>query len=100
MIRIKKGVDLDGLCSEMWDSVSIVEACFGEDVITITSGLEGDHKEGSLHYKGLALDFRTRHLTAKKKKLVLRRCQEFLEGAYDSVLEATHLHIEYDPKIV
>lgn len=66
--------------------------------LVITSGCEGSHMKGSLHYIGEALDFRTRDLTFAEQVLWRDRCVQELGPDYDVVLEKDHLHIEYQPK--
>ena len=39
--------------------------------LMVTAGLDGKHMESSLHYKGLALDFRTNHLPPGEKDRVV-----------------------------
>ena len=65
----------------------------------ITSAAEGTHKKGSLHYLGLALDFRTRDMTKAEKTALVGLVIEALTEEFDVVLEKTHLHIEYHPKL-
>ena len=70
--------------------------------MVITSGLEGQHKPGSLHSVGKALDFRTKHLSAQDKHDLVEEARRQLGAAYQLILEAEgkpreHLHIEFDP---
>lgn len=100
MISIKEGVTLQGLRTEMQIALSVVGSIYekhGYDCI-ITSGLEGAHSKGSRHYVGLALDFRTRHLREGYEKHIAKEITNALNDEYDVVLEATHLHVEFDPK--
>ena len=67
--------------------------------LVITSGMEGEHREGSLHHQGLALDLRSRDLSELEKKLVtgeLTRRLKKLSDSYQVILEDTHIHVEYD----
>jgi hypothetical protein len=64
----------------------------------ITSGNDSQHMAGSRHYTDEALDFRTRHLTAEQKSILVQFVKLRLGPDYDVVLESDHLHIEYDPK--
>ena len=66
------------------------------ETLVVTCGLDGTHSAGSLHYYGLALDFRTYYFSDQTKKEVARRLQEFLGDDFDVVLEATHCHVEWD----
>jgi len=64
----------------------------------ITSGVEGKHGQNSLHYKGQALDLGTRDYQEQLKVTIRNELREALGGQFDVVLEATHLHVEFDPK--
>lgn len=75
---------------------------------TLTSGGDEDeqspHKETSLHYglpgdvRTRAADLRTRDLTAGEQQRVRERLKYRLGPDFDVVLEANHLHLEYDPE--
>jgi hypothetical protein len=97
---IKRGVNADGLQPEIL--LAIIEAReIYRDLnaeLIITSLLDGKHMPGSFHYKGLAVDLRTRHLTKTDRALVAARLRVALGPEYDVVLEKTHMHVEYDPK--
>lgn len=64
---------------------------------TVTSGADGSHEPESLHYKGLAIDLRTRDLTGAESLLLVHALREALDTNYDVVLESDHIHIEFDP---
>jgi hypothetical protein len=69
----------------------------------ITSGNEGVHMPGSLHYLDRALDFRTKHLATANKKALAAAVKKRLGKDYDVILENVgganeHLHIEFDKK--
>ena len=71
----------------------------------ITSGNDGTHMPGSLHYKDRALDFRTKHLGIADKKALVTAVKRRLGKDYDVILENAgganeHLHVEHDPKLV
>lgn len=68
----------------------------------ITSGRDGKHKDGSLHYYDRALDFRTKHLTDRQKTALAATVAKRLGPDYDVILESRgkaneHLHVEHDP---
>ncbi len=82
----------------------------GAPYCMITSACEGKHGENSLHYEGLALDFRIRHLrdphssdednvalVKQRAEQVAAHLREDLGDQYDVVLHSTHIHIEFDP---
>ena len=64
----------------------------------VTSTTSGTHKSNSLHYKGLAIDLRTRDLTYKESLDFYLFLKRNLGKDYDVLLYKTHIHIEYDPK--
>lgn len=99
--KVKEGVKLNGLQPEMIPAIFAAWARFeqvGAPYVMITSALDGTHSQKSLHYKGLALDFRTNHITPEKAEAVVKAMKMDLDGQYDIVLESTHIHVEFDPK--
>lgn len=119
-MQIKEGVDLRPLKPQMVLAAQVVESVFSErfkSEAIITCGAEGNHKEGSLHPDGYALDFRLWHISEytpeeRKARLYETIRQDVLTrlgavyrgpgapegGQYDVVLESTpHLHVEFDP---
>ena len=70
---------------------------------TITSGGDGEHMEGSLHYKGLAWDLRVRDCPdrprfAKLLDAILNVAAENWDVLYGDQYHLNHIHVEYDPK--
>lgn len=95
-MKIKPGVDLRGLQPQMVIAVQVAQWVYGAQELTITSGSEGEHMAGSLHYKGLAVDIR---LPAPDKiAVVILGLRGSLGKQYDVVLENDHIHIEFDPR--
>lgn len=70
----------------------------GADAI-ITSAIDSKHGNGSLHYVGHALDFRTKHIEKAQASLVADIMAIALGDDYDVVLESDHLHCEFQPKL-
>lgn len=68
--------------------------------VTVTSGEEpnASHQTESLHYVGLAEDYRTRDVAPSKLSDMVADVRSRLGSDYDVVLESDHLHIEFDPK--
>lgn len=102
MIHFKEGVRFEGVQPVLWDgllTVAVSYHTFGYQLV-VTSLTDGTHKEGSLHYKGLAADLRTRHLKVNDVAVVVRGVKDALGKGWDVVLEGDHIHIEYDPKPV
>jgi len=97
---IKQGVTHKGLKKEArkaWQKVYEIYEKYGLDTY-LTSGLEGNHMCGSLHYAGLAIDIKLPSATYLEfiHNDIIR---ELGDKGYDIVLhEKSHFHIEYDPK--
>lgn len=78
------------VADEIWDD-------YGQELV-ITSGRDGIHSAGSLHYYGRAIDCRTRYFDEDTKERVYNELVEDLGSDYDVIKHSTHIHIEYDPK--
>jgi hypothetical protein len=105
-MRLKEdgSVKLEGLQPQMVLAAVIVHTIFeqwGYECI-ITSGSDGTHtgsaNRPSLHYSGLALDFRINHVVNENRPALVQDLSEALGKHFDVVLHDTHLHVEYDPK--
>ena len=79
-------------------AMRVEEACklIGVDC-WITSANDRVHSAGSLHYSGLAMDFRTRDIPAELRKSFSEKVKSALGSEFDVVLESDHLHVEFDP---
>lgn len=64
---------------------------------TVTSGYDGSHQANSLHYEGLAEDYRTSDVPSNILPTMVAEVRAQLGSNYDVILESTHLHVEYDP---
>lgn len=72
----------------------------GQELV-VTSGMEGEHSAGSLHYYGYAVDYRTRYFTPAEKRSVASALQSRLNavagfGKYYVLPERTHIHVHYN----
>jgi len=106
-VKFKDGVSPDGVqipAIRIIVAAAGVYATFGLTHVTVTSITDGNHSDGSLHYKGLAVDLRTRHDKGGAqwpdhvKECIASRLRLKLGDDYDVVVEGTHIHAEYDPK--
>jgi hypothetical protein len=105
MLNFKEGVRLQGLKPQMLIALQVVEEELGKMGVDtwITSANDSDHKKGSKHYEGSALDFRTRHIGGLGKSLATSVAKRIAHLGFDVLYEAggtpnEHLHVEYDPK--
>jgi len=99
ILKTKSSVNLEGLSWRMfWAALKaeIVLTSYGAELV-ITSALDGKHMDGSLHYKGLAIDVRSRDVSGREPSIA-RDLRAALGSDYDVVIEPDHFHIEYDPK--
>ena len=68
----------------------------------LTSAKDGRHSQDSLHYNGLGLDFRTKHVDRTTMEKIYKRIKQFSSPIFDVVWEDQggdneHLHVEYHP---
>lgn len=99
MVRIKHDVDLRRIQAPMAVALVVAASVYSElgNVDTlVTSGAEGQHMAGSLHYVGLALDLRLPSPATVARVVALLK--DALGPQYDVVLEKDHIHVEFDPK--
>lgn len=99
-MKIKDGAILSGLDIHVRPILIIAERIwksYGQELV-ITSGLDGAHSAGSLHYYGLAVDLRTHYFTAPEVEAIAKELQTALGSNFDVFVHSTHIHAEYDPK--
>lgn len=100
-ITFKDGVDFTDMHIDVWYAVFICAMCLswtGVKEMVLTSGREGEHKPGSLHFDGRAFDFRRWDLAGKDVDGFMANVKMCLGRDWDLVLEDTHFHCELDPK--
>lgn len=97
-MKLKDGVKLEGVQWQMFKAAIVAEAVFAKygSELVITSACDGKHSRNSLHYKGLALDLRTWHVSGREQQ-VATELQRALGDEYDVVAESDHIHLEWDP---
>ena len=99
-MKLKEGVNIQGLDIRMRTVLIAAEKLweiYGHELV-ITSGLEGEHSAGSLHYYGLAVDFRTNYFSREVLGKISHLLRIELGRCFDVILYETHIHVEYDPK--
>ena len=102
-MKLKSGVSIKGCRAEILiAAIEIIEPLYieyGYDCV-ITSGTE-KYKHSvnrSAHYRGDALDFRTREFSGAEEKLKFYEDVSMILGPdFVCVLERTHLHIHWSP---
>jgi hypothetical protein len=96
------GVNLRGVETQLVFAIVIVAEAYREAGfdLTITSVCDGKHMEGSLHGKGLAVDFRTKTagISQEEAEDIADTIRHALGPQFDVVVEADHIHLEFDPK--
>lgn len=101
MIQFKKGVDRLPLQPVMHMALSRVEEIYngyGYSAV-VTSTNDGKHMEGSLHYVGLAADFRIKHIEEALVSEIFEKIVDLLTSispCFQCILETTHIHVEFD----
>lgn len=107
-IVLKEGVEGTMAPPIEWASeeAAIVYGWFGIAEMVITAIRDGQHKLGSLHARGYAIDIRTLGLPPGGVPAILATLKARLGACFDIVLEnsttpgasAAHIHIEFDPE--
>ena len=109
-LKLRQSVEQWGAKPPTYFAMGVIEALLqaaGRDaeVTSMTDGVHSGNKYKSLHYRGLALDFKFSDwkTTSTEDKMAFRK--KLLSALnpgphlYDVVLEHTHFHVEYDPHI-
>lgn len=100
-MRLKPDISIAGVKPETVIGMMVAQsvcATMGYE-FCITSVAEGKHRADSRHYMGLAFDMRTRHMKPNDVAIFRDELARRLGPDWDVVIEATHLHIEFDPKV-
>ena len=96
-MKLKSGTDVGGIKPEIIVAmISCLTVVPKYGPFTITSIVDGEHKKGSLHPEGLAIDVRTRDMKPGAAEKCVRELQDALGLQYDVLFEGDHIHIEWD----
>jgi hypothetical protein len=100
MLSLKPGVSLTGVKPEMVIGALVVSSVYQDHDLdcVITSATDGTHGRNSLHYVGLALDFRTRNVPEEELPNLVNQIREALGDDFDVILHSSHLHCEHQPE--
>lgn len=100
-------VDIDSLDPAMAPVIRAVAAAadrLGLPQPVITSGNDGRHSRGSLHYADRGLDFRGNNISDAQGRALANEVRRLLGPGYDVIFETfpdnpanDHLHVEFDP---
>lgn len=98
-LRVKPGVRTRGLTPHALLGLVQVALVFmmHDRPCIVTSVTDGRHSRGSLHHTGEAFDVRRRHLGPVELNAIVPSLRRALGPEWDVVVEATHIHLEYDP---
>lgn len=99
MIKLEQGAVIAGLKLEMRPALIIGEKIWEQNgqPFVITSGLEGEHGAGSLHYYGYAIDVRVKFWGLTTQFNIRDRLRKELPEGFQVVFHPNHhIHIEYD----
>lgn len=91
---------ITGIRPEMAVGLQIIESVFkrrGFELI-VTACTDSRHRAGSLHYVGLAVDLGFGTVGPEQRTPLILELREMLGPDFDVVLEADHLHAEFQPK--
>ena len=103
-MKLKQGVVSRGMSPEILLAVMVANEAYARHgfELVITSIADGRHSLKSKHYRGDAVDLRTKHLTGGYKGPMARQIASEIKADlgehYDVILEDTHIHVEYDPR--
>ena len=85
------------LRSKIFDIALCCRRIEGESyVMTITSGNDSIHKQGSKHYSNEAIDIRSKDMVNPID--VKNEIKKTLGADFDVIYEGDHIHVEFDPK--
>lgn len=99
-MKLVMGASIRGLRTETLFAINVASEIYlrhGYEM-EITSGIEGKHSRGSLHYAGAAFDLRIKNIPTEVVLDIMTDLKESLGVDFDAVLESNHIHLEYQPK--
>ncbi len=101
-MKSRPGVVLEGLHSQLWYALGFADAVHQQlagSELVVTSGLDGQHMENSLHYVGLAADVRTRDTPENLVRAMRHFLREHLTPrGFQVIYEGAHMHIQFQPR--
>lgn len=94
-VQFKEGVQLavTQTVYEILSRIVPVYTSFGVPCV-VTSGTDGQHKEGSKHYLGQALDFRVRDVQPDRLGALVEACKKACNQDFFVLFEGDHIHVQ------
>lgn len=81
-----------------FDTIKSVFSAYNDEMLITSANDSTEHHRWSLHYKGEAIDIRTKSLQKARQLAIVKQLKVKLGKTFDVVLEDDHIHIEYDPR--
>lgn len=101
-MKVKATVIIPGSSFEIGWACGVADLLYRDRFnkeLVVTSVKDSQHHVGSLHYVGRAADLRIRDLLPAEQATFTQLLKVKLNPhGFDVVLEANHIHIEFDPK--
>ena len=101
-MNIKSTADIRGLHPNFRYALPIADRLWKDNghELTVTSGTDGRHSAGSLHYSGRAVDLRTRYFNSHIAAQIAVELQEKLGCLFHVLYEnqgqvGEHIHVGY-----
>ena len=100
-MTLKPSVRLTGIKPELAVALMVADSVYRDHgcLMVVTAVCDSKHSPGSLHYAGLAADLRTRDIAPETVAKIVERLKSALGMDFDVVLEADHVHLEFQPKV-
>lgn len=94
-----QGARIRGIRSEIVWALGVTDEIFARYGVeaVITSGIDGKHSRGSIHYSGGAVDLRSRDFADGDAEKAVAELKDALGPDFDVILEHNHIHLEYQP---
>lgn len=97
LLKFKPTVVAPRVCFIIAAAVNAKNALGFQSNTYVTSQNDSLHMKGSKHYEDCAVDFRTNDMSKADVQRWAVAVRGRLGAGYDVVIEADHLHVEYDP---
>tara|TARA_Y100000034_G_scaffold116922_1_gene155862 strand:- start:75 stop:392 length:318 start_codon:yes stop_codon:yes gene_type:complete len=101
-MKVKQGASIDHCNAPILRAAILIEPLFisrGVELV-ITSGTGEKHRaERSGHYRGDAIDIRTRDLPPDQHAALAKAIRRKIGSAYVVILESNHIHIHWSPTL-